>query len=67
MIAIPIIGQLVDLICSTIGLFQVKVQKKIVKIQAEIEQITPEDGESTAAPIGFMIPTEEELINDDEE
>lgn len=63
-IALPIIGQLVDLICSAIGIAQLKIQKKIVLLQSEIEELSCEESCATS-PIGFQIPTEEDFIDDD--
>ena len=63
-IAIPIIEQLVDLICSAIAVLQLKISKKAAILQNEIESITPSEG-GDCAPIGFMLPTEEDFDNEE--
>lgn len=66
MVGIPITGQIVELICTSIECLKMKLTEKIAKSQKNIEELSINEN-SVSYPIGFQMPTEEEENYDEDE
>ena len=65
-VAIPVVGQVVELICTAIECLKMKLHCNIAKSQKEIEQLSVDEN-TVSHSIGFQIPTEEEFYDEDDE
>lgn len=65
-VAIPIIGQGVELVCTIIEYAKMKFHYKIAKIQKEIEKISVDEN-IVSYPIGFQMSSEEEYYDEEDD